>query len=288
MLKNLKNTLIIVVLLHFTTISFAQNTSFSPYSRYGIGELKDPGLNKSLALGGATQGLRSPYLINPENPASFSSIAMNTFIFEVGVKSKTGFLNSNESSQTVSFSNLDYLAIGFAANKWLGFSFGMMPMSSVGYQFMDVDETDETYTIGKQYIGIGGTNKFYFGTSVELHQKLSLGVSASYLFGYINHNKNISLLQAADGFLTQVVTDNNTEISDFNFDIGLQYSTQIGDYRMVLGASYVLGGDINSETNILITNSVQNSAGSFLDTLSFDEGISDMISLPQEYKFGIS
>ena len=37
--------------------------------------------------------------------------------------------------------------------------------------------------------GNGGLSEYYFGTSVQLHKTLSIGINASYLFGGLSRNK---------------------------------------------------------------------------------------------------
>src|SRR5690606_10729880 len=70
------------LLLLFSTTTQAQRaTTSSPYSRYGLGEMRGDALPQARAMGGITTGIR--YLngygnINVGNPASYSALGLTT------------------------------------------------------------------------------------------------------------------------------------------------------------------------------------------------------------------
>ena len=74
--------LLLMSLLLCTFLSLnAQRNTYSPYSRYAYGLLHEPVMGQSVAMGGASYGLRSASYINPMNPASYSAIDTLTFLF---------------------------------------------------------------------------------------------------------------------------------------------------------------------------------------------------------------
>ena len=86
MQKIIKRFSIILIIMIFTyNQSFSQINTSSPYSRFGIGDIENQALGRSLALGGTSVGIRLPYEINIINPASYSALPVQTFIFQVGV-----------------------------------------------------------------------------------------------------------------------------------------------------------------------------------------------------------
>ena len=67
------------------TITMAQTSTNSPYTRYGLGELSDQHFGNSKAMGGIAYGLRNGLQVNAANPASYTAIDSLTFIFDIGL-----------------------------------------------------------------------------------------------------------------------------------------------------------------------------------------------------------
>lgn len=61
------------------------NGSNSPYSRFGLGSLKDQSQGFNKAMSGVALGFRDGNRINMQNPASYSAIDSLSFIFDVGL-----------------------------------------------------------------------------------------------------------------------------------------------------------------------------------------------------------
>ena len=83
--KSYNQFLLIFILSLATGITFAQKRTFSPYSRYGIGELAKPGYARNIALGGSGIALQSSNYLNSMNPASYSAMDTMALYFEAGV-----------------------------------------------------------------------------------------------------------------------------------------------------------------------------------------------------------
>ena len=67
------------------TITMAQTSTNSPYTRYGLGELSDQHFGNSKAMGGIAYGLRNGSQVNAANPASYTAVDSLTFIFDAGL-----------------------------------------------------------------------------------------------------------------------------------------------------------------------------------------------------------
>ena len=102
MIKIVKNIFFFILLVAILPAG-AQITSSSPYSQFGLGDLKGSLLPQNRAMGGLSQGIRKPGLydnINLANPASFSSLELTTF--DVGASmdirnlSKNGISGKNQ------------------------------------------------------------------------------------------------------------------------------------------------------------------------------------------------
>ncbi|WP_029905019.1 outer membrane protein transport protein [Prevotella sp. 10(H)] len=234
MLKSKK--LLFIALLACIAGSLGAQTD-SPYSRYGYGVLRDQSVGPSRAMGGIGYGLRNSQSANPLNPASYSRVDSLTFLFDIGVNYNMGKLSDEVNSEKKHNGGLDYITILVPIKKGLGLSFGIMPYSSVGYKF-ESTETNGSVMYNKSFSGSGGLSQVYGGLGYSTPIKgLSIGANVSYLFGTINHKRQ---LPAISGSGTNTSLD-NTELSvkAAKFDIGLQYGFPIGKTKnLTLGAVY--------------------------------------------------
>ena len=77
-----------IYILLFSVISISlfaqQNSTNSPYTRFGYGKLVDAGFARTSSMGGIGIGFRKNNTINVVNPASYSLIDSTSFIFEFG------------------------------------------------------------------------------------------------------------------------------------------------------------------------------------------------------------
>jgi len=77
-----------LLFLFLTSGIFAQQRTYSPYSRYGIGEVQESGFGRNFSMGNTGIALKSPYHLNDMNPASYAGMDSISFYFEGGL---TGF-----------------------------------------------------------------------------------------------------------------------------------------------------------------------------------------------------
>ena len=127
---------------------FAQ-TSQTPYSIKGIGEIIYPGTISNTSMGGISVAYPSAYNFNIANPAFLSINGLTTF--EAGFIGETRTLSDDSVTQRNSSGNLGYLAISFPVKS--GFrttGFSLMPYSYVNYYiktFQLVDGSPDTATV---------------------------------------------------------------------------------------------------------------------------------------------
>jgi len=124
-----------LLLILLSSASFSQTyLTFSPYSRYGIGEMKPQGFAHTRAMGGLSQGVRSGLGINYSNPASYSAQDTLSFIFDFAVEANGVNYQQGENSNLHNTANIQHLAIQFPVTQWWGASLGLQPYSNVGYR----------------------------------------------------------------------------------------------------------------------------------------------------------
>lgn len=202
--------------------AFAQNSSSSPYSRYGIGDLQFQGGARQLGMSGVSIGVPLNLQLNFQNPASYSNLFLTTF--ELGANANLVELSSSEKQQQKHTLSLAYFALGvpLKSKQW-GFGFGLMPYSNVGYSVRDPQTNRlgevETHT----YQGSGGLNNFFVSTGLRPFKKvpLSIGANISYLFGLLGQDRRIEFDNAVN-FNTRLFE--NTSLGWFSYNFGLQYT----------------------------------------------------------------
>lgn len=287
MIKNkITTTLTAVVTVCFIIIGWqavsAQNSTNSPYTRYGYGQLSDDCFSRSQPMGGTAIGMRNSTSINPINPATYSSADSTSFIFEMGVSGLLSTFKGAQSQNTTFTGNLDYVALQTPITKWMGLSAGLIPYSYVGYNYSFRDslvignsETQNKYL--QSYYGSGGISQVYLGLSVDIAKHLALGVNGYYMFGTMNHYKAISYDNSE---LTTVSTIRNSSLraNCFNVRFGLQYHETIGSrHAFTIGAVY----EFKSPMTGVYTQTTEG-----VDTINRES--KELFELPSLYGGGVS
>ncbi|MEN8768852.1 MAG: hypothetical protein ABF269_05030 [Candidatus Arcticimaribacter sp.] len=203
--------LLSVFALLATVFIHAQNSSASPYSLGGLGDITFRGNAIDRMMGGLSVYSDSIHA-NLNNPASLGELKLTTF--SVGVHYKNTQLSSLEANDKVASGSLDYIAVSIPT-KHFGFSFGVMPYSSVGYRLQSIDDAIEGSTVINQYEGGGGVNKTFFAVGVNLFKGFNLGATVNYNFG--NINTRASRLEENIDFGTYLLGD--SAISGFDYNL---------------------------------------------------------------------
>ncbi len=257
------NQLLLVLFLMLSTgMTFAQRRTFSPYSRYGIGELAKPGMARNIAMGGTGIALQSSNYLNSLNPASYSAMDTMSLYFEAGVSAFSQNLKSAVGSTNQSNSNFDYFAIGLPISKRVKSSFGMQPYAFTGYNIKNTQPTGDISTS----LGSGNFSKVYLGLSVEPFKNFSLGAHASYLFGKQQHTNYFTSLIDPQALSYGIIRD--THISDITFDFGAQYLYDINQkHRLTFGVVFSPKASLNGDMKELKARGISFNE----NTSSFDQ-----------------
>jgi hypothetical protein len=256
--------------------AYSQNSSNSPYTRYGYGRLSDHSFGAGRAMGGTGIGLRSSIQINPMNPASYSSMDTMTFLFDGGASAQMSWFGDGTDRQHDINGNVDYMAMQFPLHRQVAMSAGLLPFSSVGYNFYNIDVSKGlSYT--ETYIGVGGISQLYAGLSVDVwKERLALGANLNYLFGSISHQ-----YQANYGSQNpeSITTAKTLKVNDIDFDLGLQYTQPVGKSdKLVAGLTWSPKNRLNNR-NIQTVQS--------METVS-DTTRNSPFELPAEYALGFT
>lgn len=241
--------ILIIILSFLSFAAYSQTNTYSPYSRYGLGELSRQGLAFNKGMGGTGIALRLPNSINFLNPASYTVQDTLSFIFDFGLYSNfTNYKTTNSSAQDLKAS-LDHIVVGFPITKWWKSSLGLVPYSRMGY---DIYNKSGLYDF--TYKGTGGINKFYFGNAIKLND-LSIGVNFNYLFGSLEQTHSYSHIQYQKELIFPTERYQQQTIKSTSFTFGLQYNIKFSDdLSVVVGGIFENKSRLVSEGELLISN----------------------------------
>ncbi|PRZ26509.1 hypothetical protein [Flavobacterium granuli] len=205
--------IIVSTCLLLSLVSFAQEGTSSPYSFYGIGDVRFKGAVENRSMAGLAVEQDSIHL-NLENPASFANLKLTTF--SLGGTYNTNKLKTDSKAETAKRTTLDYLAVGLPMGKF-GLGFGLIPYSSVGYKVESLEAGS------KRFSGSGGLNKAFLGLGYKITPNFSIGADVQYNFGKIENSR----LEFVTGVPLGTQELNTATLSGVNFNVGTMYKTKI-------------------------------------------------------------
>ena len=258
--------IILSACLFLSLASFAQEGTSSPYSFYGIGDIRFKGAIENRSMAGLSIAPDSIH-INLQNPAGYSDLKLTNF--SLGGTYNTTRQKTDSQSGSARRTTLDYLAVGLPLGK-LGMGFGLIPYSSVGYKIKTVNLDG----ISKILDGSGGMNKVFLGFGYKLGENLSVGADAQYNFGKIK-TTNFELDSGSSNGTSEV---NTAILSGINFNLGVMYQAKITK-KMTLFSSLAY-----SPESTLVSQNTRLTSTSVDDTSTLNDTRS--LKLPSKLSFG--
>jgi hypothetical protein len=291
------NYIVGVLVLLFGTSVNAQVTTQSPYSRYGIGNIKSMALPQFKAMGGISTAVYSPTgysNINMMNPASFAGINLTTV--DIGASATFNNLKRNGESETSFNSTLSHVALAFPVTTRSALSFGLLPYSELGYQFVNRGTLTAPGSTASQdvnyiYAGEGGLNKAYFGYGYQFGKHLRLGANVEYIFGNLLQTRSTELVDQTNAINSRLETKNS--VGGVSYSYGAQYNIPLNSKTSVtLGYSGSSSSSINSTKSFVVTQYLKDATTgnelSAMDSLVNTQNSKTKLQLPLLHSFGIS
>lgn len=248
---------IVIAIVYITTVGmYAQDGTVSPYSFFGLGELKSGSTVENQMMGGIGVYADSVHL-NLKNPAAYGKLGLEVMdreglvVYTAGVTNKNYQLKSYTEEEKSSVTTLDYLALGFSLGKGLGMGFGVMPYSSVGYNLVE-EQTNVNNSLVNIYNGEGGLNRVFYSVGYEVLKDLSIGATVNFNFGTIDAER----LQQIEEIQFGTFDRRSSRINGFDFNYALNYSPLIKGRNRLHSSIRV-----NTQGNLISENSRQ--IGSF-------------------------
>lgn len=286
------NSIFFCLLLAAVLPAMAQITSSSPYSQFGLGDLKGSFLPQNRGMAGLSQGVRKPGLydnINLANPASYSTLSLTTF--DVGASMDIRQLSKSNITGKKQFnSTLSHINFGVPVNRFSALSFGLMPYTDLGYKFSNSGLVD-TNKVNYIYSGEGGVSKAYLGYGFKLGKNFSFGFNMAYLFGNLTQSRAFEFANE----LTTVFnsrTQYSNAVGGLSFDYGAQFFVDLNsETKVILGYTGNAGGELNSKNNIVTTRYKKDVLGNELataDSTYFAEGAKNKFKMPISHSAGFA
>ncbi len=235
---------------------YAQDGTASPYSFFGIGDLKDGSTVENQMMGGIAVYADSIHL-SLKNPAAFSELGLDVMdkiglvTYTAGVSNRQYRLKTFTAEENTSITSLDYLALGFSLGKGLGMGFGIMPYSSVGYNLVD-NSTNASGPLVNVYSGEGGLTRVFYSVGYEIIKDVSIGATVNFNYGTLDSER----LQQIEGIQFGTFDRRSSRVNGFDFNYAL-------NYRPILNGKNRLHSSIrvNTQGNLVSENDRQ--IGSF-------------------------
>ena len=242
----IKKVLIVFLLIISTSSLFAQGTSSSPYSFFGIGEQYSPRTSENSAMGGIGVAFNHYKYLNFTNPAAIAFLRETTY--SLGILNNDLTLKTADTKQNSVSTSLNYIALGFPLGKKAGFSLGLQPLSSVGYSLSnnDYDDENENLLATTLYSGEGGVNRVYGTFGIQISKQFAIGVELDYSFGAI---ENSITKQRVNVSLASKYKEESV-IKGGAITLGTQYQKMFkSNMYLSAGATVKLGSDLNTTGN---------------------------------------
>lgn len=285
--KNTKYFLLGLIIFAINIGVVGQSDLSTPYSRFGLGDIYTGSPSTMLrGMGGVANAMSDHCLLNPSNPASYASIDSLSFLFDAGFYIKTASFSTNKLTERGSNASFDYASIGFSATKRWKIGLGIMPYTNREYNVITEYNDLGRYNVAFQ--GEGGLNRVFFANGLRITKDLSVGVTASYIFGTLADNTTIYYPDSTYFLNGRRTID--MRVYDFKFDYGMMYRLPINKYDIVIGLTYSQGANISSERDIFIRNMFKgfgNNSESPIDTLKYIEGENVSLKIPEGYGVGV-
>ena len=288
--NKLRNLLgIIVILLAFQTLR-GQTGTVSPYSRFGIGQLKSKSVNTRLqGMGGIANAVASNRFVNPSNPATYTHFDSLSFLFNAGLQMSSSTYRTSTLTEEGSNASLSYFSMGFPVTRHWRVGIGLLPYADIGYNIVvsDVEEGIGRYNYA--FNGDGGLNQLFFGNGFKITDRLSVGVNLTYVFG---RNTTSTLLYFPDSTLyANTKTEQRLLANDFMFDYGIYYTQPLAnDYQLNMGLVYGQKVNLDVKREKLVRSlfgGVDGGVEYILDTIAYQPEREGKLELPHTFGLGL-
>ncbi len=230
--------------------SYGSINTFSPYTMFGIGDLKTQGTITTRSMAGMGVSLRSMTEVNVLNPASYSAALNKSVLFSYGLDGANYFNTQKQGDNKVKNAyatfNFNDIALQIPIARNLGIGISLAPYSSVGYDIATSNNYTNIGLISYTYEGGGDITQVKLGAGWRPIKNLSFGVAAQYYWGNIYRSFTMTpLVVTGNGTYYSAAGETNYDISRIKAQLGLQWTILSSNTQnLAFGATYDFGGDL--------------------------------------------
>ena len=268
--------------------ALAQADVDSPYSLFGVGQVRNKSMNVRLnGMGGIANAMYDIGMINTENPASYGRIDSLAFLFDAGFYFKSSVFSTSSLSERASNASFDYVSMAFGITQWWKMALGVQPYSVSRYTMKVNSNKPEIGNYTTRFKGTGGLNQAFWGNAFKLGKHLSIGANAYYVFG---DTQTETTLYFPDS-LYMIGSRHSVDlmVSSFMFDYGVLYDIDLSnELNLSLGVTYSQPVSLKGKQTSFV-RSIEMDANSeieyLIDTIS-NWTYSSKMKMPQGLGFG--
>ena len=267
----MKKIKLYTILLLFTSISFSQINTNSPYSFYGVGQIYPIGFSQNFSMSGLSNAVIDNHHLNFQNPASLSFLTLTSV--ELGFNLSQINMQQGELNKSNTFSNILGFGIGFPISQKTSLAISFRPFSSIGYEIEYVESQmnnkinsgDLTYNFsgngGLNKATISGSHKF----SLNSNFTISAGLNLNYFFGTIS---KVNLIEFESDDFVNYRENTSSFIRDIQLNYGLIFDRKINNKNIAFGLIYSPQTNLASSQDIFAnTYTLSGASESFRDTI---------------------
>ena len=268
--------------------AFAQADIDSPYSLFGVGQVRSNSMNVRLkGMGGVANAMSNPGMINTGNPASLAKMDSLAFLFDAGIYFKTSSFSTSTKSETGANASFDYVGLAFGITSWWKTALGVQPYSSAGYRMKVNGYKEDVGSYTTVFSGSGGINQAFWSNAFKIGKHFAIGANAYYVFG---NTEDVATLYMPDStYSISSRRSNSLTISSFMFDYGMMFNANLApDLKMTLGVTYDQSVKLRGKQTLFI-RSIEEDEGTdleyLIDTVKY--GVNDKAYLTMPQGFGV-
>ena len=286
----LKNILLTFLVAFAATGAFAQADVESPYSLFGVGQLTGNAMNVRLkGMGGISNAISGPGLINTGNPATLAKMDSLAFLFDAGVYFKTSTFSTSTKAEQGANASFDYVAMAFGFTDWWKTALGVQPYSTSGYKMVVEGYNEGMGSYHTVFKGSGGLNQAFWSNAFRIGKHLSIGANAYYVFG---DTKSTTTLYPDSTYILGSRRSVDMMASSFMFDYGLMFDTKLGsDMHLNVGLTYDQSVRLNGKQTLFIRSimeTMDTDVEYLIDTIHYTVNSHAKLTMPQGVGFGIA
>jgi hypothetical protein len=253
---------LIFLLALLTAGAAGQKNVQSPFARYGIGNLEQPGTFRTQAMGGISSGIRNNLTLNFPTPASYSSIDTTSFIFDFGLD--YGVIRLEDQNHIFYSQDLNFahLMLGFPITKGWGVAAAIVPYSNGSYNIVEKSaENGGADAMIERHNGSGGYQKALIGTGFSPMKYFSAGVNMFFIFGETTRINDF--LFTADNNLFNTRKYGSSAMNGIGWEASLQFMAPLPERKFInAGLTYTPGMNLKTTNKDIVFrySSIQTSA----------------------------